>query len=362
MLEYLIIFMVLLLAWVNGANDIAKGIATLVGNGTASARQALWWGTAWTVIGGLFALLWGGALLKVFSSGYLGSENLVTYPFILGAIVGAAGWVGVATWLALPVSTTHALLGGVVGAALVLAGPDGLRLGAVVDKALLPLLVAPLLAIGLCALLLMLARYVATKVPAWRPGCCPQQDWQKNPFVCADPETPLPSVPMRRLWTGLHWASSGVTCFARGLNDVPKIAAFLVLLGSLAPGVAGISLSQESILWPILLVTVVMGLGSLLGGRRVLQLLSWRVTSLDASRGLVANVGTSMLVLFAAPLGLPVSTTHVSTGALMGVRWADRVPPQGADAVRLVLFGWLVTLPVAAGIAALVAGLSAGRF
>ncbi len=353
MLESMILVIVLLLAWANGANDIAKGIATLVGNGTASARRAVWWGTLWTVAGGLFALLWGGALLQVFASGYIRSGDLVTHGFVLSAIAGAAGWVLLATRLALPVSTTHALLGGVVGAILVLAGPAGLRLEAVMNKALLPLLVAPLLAIGLCAILLLLARQVAKRVPAWRPGCCEESAWRRNPFVCA--EAGERHRALRRLWSGLHWGSSGVTCFARGLNDVPKIAAFLVLLGSLTPGMAGSFLAAENRLWPILLVTGVMGIGCLYGGRQVLQVLSHRVTALDASSGLAANLGTSALVLFASPLGLPVSTTHVSTGALMGVRWVDRVPPRGEDALRLVLYGWVVTLPVAAAIAAVVA-------
>ncbi len=356
--------LVLALAWANGANDIAKGIATLVGNGTASATRAVWWGTAWTVAGGLFAVLWGEALLKTFSSGYLDPGFQVDLVFIASSILGAAGWVGVAARFGLPVSTTHALLGGVVGAALMAAGPEGLRLGAVTYKALLPLLVAPLMAIGLCALILVLARYVAGKVPAWRPGCCPREEWQRNPFACADPsgsDSP-PSrklLPRERLWLGLHWLSSGMTSFARGLNDVPKIAAFLVLASALAPGIGGDIPGSGDLLWPILLVTAVMGAGSLWGGMRVLEVMSNRVAPLNAGSGLVANAGTSVLVLFASPLGLPVSTTHVSTGALMAVRWTDKVKPRQADALRMILYGWLVTLPIAAGVAAVAAFLLA---
>ncbi len=79
----------------------------------------------------------------------------------------------------------------------------------------------------------------------------------------------------------------------------------------------------------------------------------FKVVPLDASSGLVANVGASVLVLIASPLGLPVSTTHVSTSALLGVRWVDKIRPKHADALRLVLYGWLMTLPVAAAMAAL---------
>ncbi len=350
--------LVLALAWANGANDICKGVATLVGNGTTPAKRAVWWGTLWTVAGGLLAVFWGDALLKTFSSGYLAPGFQVDLVFVASSIGGAVGWVALATRCGLPVSTTHALLGGLVGATLMAVGPAGLRIGAVTHKALLPLLVAPLLAIALSSAILLLARFVAGKVPAWRPGCCPREAWQRNPFECllpsADQRSPSrPSVAMARLWVGLHWFSSGMTSFARGLNDVPKIAAFLVLTAALAPGLAPSSTVQGHALWPILLVTGVMGMGSLWGGMRVLEVMSHRVTPLDASSGLVANAGTSILVLLASPLGLPVSTTHVSTGALMGVRWSERAAAPPADALKLILYGWLITLPVAAGLAAL---------
>jgi PiT family inorganic phosphate transporter len=106
-------------------------------------------------------------------------------------------------------------------------------------------------------------------------------------------------------------------------------------------------------MFAIAAVAMVMGLGGIWGGWRVLKVLAHRVTTLDPGRSLVANVGTSMLVLAASPLGLPVSTTHVSTGSLLGIRWADRARPTERDALRSILVAWLITLPVAGGIAAL---------
>jgi PiT family inorganic phosphate transporter len=85
----------------------------------------------------------------------------------------------------------------------------------------------------------------------------------------------------------------------------------------------------------------------------VLDVLSQRIATLDSSSGVVANLGTSILVLVASPLGLPVSTTHVSTGAMLGVRWIDKARPEHADALKTVLYGWLITLPVAALVSAL---------
>ncbi|MFH0343215.1 MAG: anion permease [Chromatiales bacterium] len=345
---------VLLLAWVNGANDVSKGVATLIGSGASNARTAIAWGTLWTVLGGLTAVVWGASLVSTFSSGFLAPGFPTTRMFAIGAMTGAFAWVLLATQRGWPVSTTHALLGGIVGAALMVAGPAGLRLTAVANKALVPLLLSPVFAIVLCWALLSIARWVSGKVPAWRPGCCDPAAWRRDPFVCAPDSAPARPM-VRRLWVALHWLSSGATSFARGLNDVPKIAAFLI--------VALAARSAEGDGPPtgfavIVLVTLTMGLGSLWGGFRVAEVLAHRITTMDPRQGLVANVGTSLLVLAASPLGLPVSTTHVSTGALMGIRWAEKEPPAQSDALRAILFAWLVTLPVAAGLAAVTVRLS----
>ncbi len=342
---------VLALAWVNGANDVSKGVATLLGGGLSQGRKAIFWGAAWTVLGGLAALMWGAALMKTFSNGFLAPGFPLTLDFAAGALTGACGWVWLATSLGLPVSTTHALLGGIVGAALVVAGPAGLQLEAVAWKAAAPLLVSPLIAIFLCGGLFVISRWVARRVPPWRPGCCDQEEWRKDPFICAN--GPVPPQPVRRLWVVLHWLSSGATSFARGLNDTPKIAAFLLL--AVAPGVSGST--QMNFNTAIVMVTLAMGFGSLWGGFRVLNVLARRVTAMDAMQGLVANAGTSLLVLAASPLGLPVSTTHVSTGALMGIRFAEKNHAPQSDALRAILLAWVVTLPVAAALGALTATL-----
>ena len=337
---------VLLLAWVNGANDVSKGVATLVGCGLCDARRAIRWGTLFTVLGGLTGILWGGVLAANFGTGFLAPDYRPDLAFMAGAIMGAFGWVGLATRFGLPVSTTHALLGGIVGAALVAIGPDGLRLAVITNKAVAPLLLSPLIAILFCWMLLRASRWITNRLPAWRPGCCAEDAWRADPFVCAEPREPAHPWQARLLRVS-HWLSAGATSFARGLNDVPKIAAFLILV------MAGTASSQYGA-WvaAIVLVTLSMGIGSLWGGRRVARVLAHGVTRMDSGQGLTANIGTALLVLAASPLGLPVSTTHVSTGALMGIRFVDRSAPTQADALRAILLAWIVTLPVAALFAA----------
>ena len=343
---------ILALAWFNGANDVAKGIATLVGSNNTAPRRAVLWGSLWTVLGGLAAMIWGVALVDTFSRGLLTPGFSADLVYLASAVLGATGWVMLATRLGLPVSTTHALLGGIIGAALAVVGPGGLRASAIASKAMLPLLASPLVAIVLCWMLLLLGKTIARRVPAWRPGCCAQDEWRKNPFIC-DPSRPiLPAEPRRnrieRLLSLLHWLSSGATSFARGLNDTPKIAAFLFLGLNLSPGIALPALPEN---FPIIVVALVMGLGSLWGGYRVLAVMAHRVAPLDHRNAVVANVTTSSLVLLASPLGLPISTTHVSTGALFGVRLGERQAPRENDAIKMILIGWLVTLPVAAVLA-----------
>lgn len=337
----------LALAWVNGANDVSRGVATLAGSGTASARRAILWGTLWTAVGGAAALLWGSALIKTFGTDLVTPEFAPSWTFAASVLGGACAWVGLASYRGWPVSTTHALLGGLIGSVLATVGIEGLRVAAVTHKAVLPLLLSPFLAILLCAVILYVARVVAMRVPSWRPGCCPEAQWRRDPFVCAPAEggsTPGPVA--RRVWNALHWFSSGVTSFARALNDVPKIAAFVSVAVVLTP--AAIPFESTTVIWvAISVVTVTMTIGSAWGGYRVLQLLAHRIASVEPATGLVANFGTALLVLGATPLGLPVSTTHVSAGSLLGVRWMDRARPE-VDAMKGMLLAWVVTIPAAA--------------
>lgn len=347
----------LLLAWANGANDIPKGIATLVGSGVCRPRRAVVWATVCTVTGGLAALAWGGELVNTFSALFPAANPATGRGLVAASLCGATAWIGLASYLGLPVSTTHALLGGIVGASLAGAGVSDLLGAELVKKVLTPLLLSPLIAIAACWMLLRCARFVAARVPAWRPGCCARDEWRTNPYVCAEDGRTGAGNLNERLWSVLHWLSSGATSFARGLNDVPKIAAFLILAAALLPAEAPLSGTAAG---SMVAVTLAMALGGVWGCRKVLNVLAHRVAHIEPGSGLAANVGTSVLVLAATPLGLPVSTTHVSTGALMGVRWFDRSLPQDADALKGILLSWIVTLPAAAVLAALaVQGLKA---
>lgn len=350
MIEGIIVFiLVLLLAWANGANDIPKGIATLVGSGASRPLRAIAWATLCTVAGGLAALAWGGDLVNTFSTLFTATDPAAGRSIVAASLCGATAWVALATRTGLPVSTTHALLGGIVGAVLAGAGASDLNGAVLANRVLVPLLLSPIVAVAACWLLLLAARYVAARVPAWKPGCCAHDAWRKNPYVCANDAQTSGRKLNERLWSTLHWFSGGATSFARSLNDVPKIAVFLIIADTLLPDGTGFSGATAI---PIVAVTLTMALGGVWGSLNVLRVLAHRVSRLEPGSGLAANVGTSFLVLAATPLGFPVSTTHVSTGALLGARWAGQSRPQEADALKWILLGWVVTFPIAAVISA----------
>ena len=348
----LLLALTLGLAFANGANDVSKGIATLVGSGVASYRRAMMWGVGWTVVGALAAALVSRGFIPMFSGRGLLAEPLTGLMFPVSVTCGAVGWLLFATRTGLPVSTTHALVGGLVGAGVIAAGPEGLRWGAVVRAVGLPLAVSPLLALALVFAVLPGARFLYLRLSGYcvclehravvlaPAGAGPNLGIGPALVVMAGADCPPRVLSRIDALAAVHWLSAGLTSFARALNDAPKIFALgiaaQVALG-FTPGVL------------LVLVAVAMSAGSQLAGRRVTRTLGTKVTTISAAEGLAGNVVTSALVGLASTLGAPVSTTYVSSGAIIGigigkgeVRW---------KLVREMLVAWLVTLPIAAVLA-----------
>jgi inorganic phosphate transporter, PiT family len=366
-MELLLFVLVLALAYANGTNDVSKAIATLVGSGVTNYRAAIIWGTIWTTVGAAVSGVVAGAMLKTFSSGLL-QPGVAAPPALAGAVlVGAIAWVLVASRTGLPVSTTHALTGALVGAGLVAIGSDGLTWSAITQKIALPLLLSPVLALSVSLLLHPVIRFIAGR---WEGAClCVMPASRALVTIDAHGKTrtllqtsvlgqPVVAVPsqcdragLRGMTIGLdtiHWISSSLTSLARGVNDAPKILAMLLLGGALAS-------------WPSEIMKVAafagaalaMGLGSFIGGYRVTEVLAEKVTRMDHVEGLSANVTTSSLVLVTAAMGLPVSTTHVSSSAIIGIGLLKGIKAVRWTTVRDMVLAWIVTLPVAGILAAL---------
>ena len=298
------------LAYTNGANDNFKGVASLYGSATTGFRTALVWGTATTLAGSITAIFLAGELMKKFSGKGLVPDALTQSPgFLLAVALGAALTVLLATRLGFPISTTHALTGALTGAGLA-AGDHTVDFAALGKSFVQPLLLSPVLAVAAGALV-----YLVLKAARLAP----------------DHRT--------RTLDALHFFSGGAVGFARGLNDTPKIAALLLVAKAL------------DIRWGLAAIAATMAIGGLLNARRVAETMAKKITGMNPGQGFAANIATAILVTTANWNALPVSTTHVSVGALVGIGLTTRRAHW--KAVGGIALSWLITLPCAAALAAL---------
>jgi PiT family inorganic phosphate transporter len=322
------------------------------------------WATVTTALGSVTALVLARGLLEAFRGKGLVPPEVVADPVFPMAVALAAGMtVLLATRLGLPVSTTHALIGGLVGAGLV-ASADGVSSSRLLHGFFLPLLTSPILAVGLAALVYPLLRSFRRGLGVSEETCiCVREEplavmtgnpgiertmtsvrWPtlavKSNAACRAPhDGTLAGVGARPLLDAVHFLTAGAVSFARGLNDTPKIAALLLVAGTVAPGAA------------LTGVGLVMAVGGWFGARRVAETMSLRVTEMNSGQGLTANVVTALLVIGASRFGLPVSTTHVSCGSLFGIGTATRRAHWGT--IGGILLAWAVTLPMAGLLGAL---------
>jgi PiT family inorganic phosphate transporter len=365
-MEILILALAGLLAFANGANDNAKGVATLVGYGAAGPATALGWAAVSTALGAAIGALAGGGLVTTFRAGFIAGGDALPQAYFAAVLAGACSWVLLATRTGLPVSTTHAILGGLVGAGLVEVGLAQIGWATLVQRFVLPLLTSPLLAL---ALVWLVGRPLAAFVARVEPRCIcairsPNWITVGDTTAVASPRialisgetqscalhSPAASVKARSLTNAAHWGTSGLVGLARGWNDTPKIAALaLVALPSAALASAAFAL-----------IALAMALGGLLAGRRVLATLAKKITPLPLGESLASSTVSALLVALASWRGLPVSTTHVTTGGIVGAGVARSAAEVRWPVVRRVAASWVVTLPAAALVAAATRILLAG--
>jgi PiT family inorganic phosphate transporter len=347
-----------LLAYANGSNDVSKGIATLVGSGVSSFRAAVLWGSFWTVAGGLLAAFASQGLVATFSgSGFL-ADAIPGPAFLSSVAAGAVAWVLFASKTGLPVSTTHALAGALAGAGIVAQGAGQLHWSFLAKRVALPLGLSPLLALALIFAVLPHLRRGLSRVDGYcvciertegRISIAGTGALAMAGVSTAEPPSALvsraeecdasPGVAARLgVMDALHWLSSALTSLARGVNDAPKIVA-LAIVASAGLGVSGFVFYVA--------IALAMGAGSLVAGFRVTETLAARVTPMSPAEGFCANFVTTLLVGLASVAALPVSTTHICSGAIIGIGLRRGSASVGWTTVRGMLLAWLVTLPAA---------------
>jgi inorganic phosphate transporter, PiT family len=311
-----------ILAFANGANDVGKSVASLlhIGPEGLTGRLALLWGGLFSGLGSVSAVLVAGRLFSTFTPQKVVNVS-INSTFVLAVLIAAAFWILVATFVRLSVSTTHAILGGIMLQGIFLFGVSSVDWAFLALRVLLPLAGGPLAAlVGIYFVERLIRRSTTTK------GEKPR--WAKVS----------------------HWGSAAANAFARGVNDAPKMA----VLG----GFFLAANSFEAVWVPYSIVAVAVVVGSLVLGRRVAVTLTRRAVPLDHGQRLRAGVATAVFVSAGAYLGAPLSTTHVNAGASAG---ASGLKESIRDALRGMVLPWLVTLP-AVGLLAILFAIIGSRF
>lgn len=360
MLILLLVFTTIFLAYSNGANDNFKGVATLYGSGTLSYKTAITIATVTTFIGSIAAIFLAQGLVASFSGkGLVPVEIAGTASFLIATGLGAGITVLLATRLSFPISTTHSLVGGLLGAGIAAVGMQ-VNFQQLGSAFFFPLMASPFIAFSLGIIVYWFFTQTRRRLKLSNNGSeSPQQAFiQQPPFqqhkqamlmtdqLINKSQEVTTKTNMENEYTGnvfgfskkklldtAHIISGAAVSFARGLNDTPKIAGLLV-----AAKTFDISISMVAI-------AIGMAIGGLLNARRVAETMSKKITRLNPEQGFSANLVTSFLVIVASKFGVPVSTTHVSVGAIVGIGMLSKKSDN--KVIISIMLSWVMTLPVA---------------
>jgi len=354
---------VLLLTYSNGANDNFKGVATLWGSGTLNYRTALILATVATFAGSICSYFFAETLIKNFSGKGLVPDNIIqSADFALAVALAAGTTVLLATKLGFPISTTHGLVGALVGAGLVAVG-TGVNFSTLGKTFFLPLLLSPIAAVLLSTVFYWLFHKSRKVAGITEESCvCVGKKWVPVTAVAntSNNFTALPviqstvsttedcatqyqgrflGINFQPLLNNLHYASAAIVSFARGLNDTPKLVSLLLITHLLnIPVYVGI-------------LAVVMAIGGLLNAKKVAATMSKKISKFNHGQGFTANLITGAMVITASKFGLPVSTTHVSVGSIYGIGLVNKTANN--KEISKILLSWVLTLPIAATLSAL---------
>lgn len=318
----LIVLIVTALAFdfLNGLHDAANSIATIVSTRVLSPKYAVAWAAFFNFIAFLF---FGLHVAKTVGSGLV-DPALVSDRLIFAALMGAISWNLITWWAGIPSSSSHALIGGLVGAAVAKAGIGGVTWVGL-NKTLIAIVLSPATGFFLAVMLVLLVSWAFVRL---------------SPFVV--------DSTFRRL----QFVSASLYSLGHGGNDAQKtmgvIAALLIAHGHVSSGA-----DFHVPLWVVLSCQAAMGLGTLFGGWRIVHTMGSKITRLSPMQGFCAETGGAITLFMATHLGVPVSTTQTITGAIVGVGASKRVSAVRWGVAREILIAWVLTMPAAAAISAL---------
>jgi PiT family inorganic phosphate transporter len=312
--------------FVNGFHDAANSIATVVSTRVLSPRLAVAWAAFFNFVA---AFTFGTDVAMTVGRGVVHTES-ITVAVILCGLIGAITWNLITWWLGLPSSSSHALIGGYAGAALVYGG-TGLLIGAGLTKVMAFIVLSPIigviLALGIQKITYWLSR-----------GVSPRK--------------------VNQVFRKLQLVSAAIYSFSHGTNDAQKTMGILFAL--LVAG-GQLSVHDHMPIWIIFLCHAMIAAGTLFGGFRIVRTMGMRLTKLEPINGFAAETGGGVTILAVSELGIPVSTTHTITGAIVGVGIEKGMRSVRWITAGRIIWAWIFTIP-ASGVIAAVSYWLLGRF
>ncbi|WP_026166986.1 inorganic phosphate transporter [Novosphingobium nitrogenifigens] len=313
-----LVIMALAFDFLNGLHDAANSIATVVSTRLLTPVQAV-----------LFAAFFNFAAyftfgLKVAETVGKGiiNKDVVTPQVIFGALVGAMAWNVITWWRGIPSSSSHALVGGLLGAGIMHAGP-----GAIVWGGLTTTTVAIVLSPVLGLIVSMLFFLLTSWALVWATAKTAEKGFKR-----------------------LHLVSAAAYSLGHGANDAQKTMGIIAVL-LYSQGLLGPTFHVPT--WVVLCCYTAMGLGTLSGGWKIIETMGSRITKLSHHQGFCASAGGSVMLFAASAFGIPVSTTHTITGCVVGVGAARRASAVRWSVAQRVVVAWVVTIPASAAVGAL---------
>ena len=302
----------------NGLHDAANSIATVVSTRVLKPHYAVAWAAFFNFIAFLF---FGTHVATTVGTGIVGS-SIIDAQVIFGALMGAIIW-NIITWvMGIPSSSSHALVGGLIGAGTAKAGLSAVVWGGVINTAL-GIVLSPALGLVLALVLVLIVAWASVR------------------------STPLQ---VDRRFRKLQLVSASLYSLGHGGNDAQKtmgiIAVLLYSQGMLGP-------TFHVPLWVVLACQAAMGIGTMAGGWKIVHTMGSKITRLTPPQGFCAETGGALTLFMATALGIPVSTTHTITGAIIGVGAARRLSAVRWNVASSIVVAWLVTIPAAALVGAL---------
>ena len=321
MLDGWVIWAVVLLAlafdYINGFHDTANAIATSVSTRAIAPKTAVMMAATLNFLGAMIST----GVAKTIGGDIVTAPEMINGEIIVAALVGAIFWNLLTWWYGIPSSSSHALIGGIIGAVLISVGPEALQAGGI-GKIFISLVASPILALVL--------GYIVVKILLILFG-------RFSPIVLND------------RFRNMQLVSAALMSFSHGSNDAQK-AMGIITLTLVASGHLQ---TLDVPIWVKIACATAMALGTAAGGWKIIATVGSKIFKLESINGFAADLNSAITIFTATLLHLPVSTTHVVSGSIMGVGTAMRVKAVNWSTARSMVFAWFITIPLSAGVSAL---------